>query len=252
MSEPGPRKEEQEAPLTGPADDAAAPMRLRAEAPRVTRLSRKVLAGIGLLASVGIGGALIYSQVTIGRPHAERITLAYRVAVYSAIVMLVSLLIGASLMSFFGVSIEALRVAGGLVVAASAWGMLYDPKENEDRKQDHAASAAGESDIAFFPLTMPFTTGPGTISVAIALSASRPSTTEALLPFYTGTSAAAILVALAVAICYASADRLVALLGPARARVLTRLSAFLLLCIGVQILISGVQGAIATTLARAH
>jgi multiple antibiotic resistance protein len=199
-----------------------------------------------------IGGALIYSQVTIGRLHAERITLAYRVAVYSAIVMLVSLLIGASLMSFFGVSIEALRVAGGLVVAASAWGMLYDPKENEDRKQDHAASAAGESDIAFFPLTMPFTTGPGTISVAIALSASRPSTTEALLPFYTGTSAAAIVVALAVAICYASADRLVALLGPARARILTRLSAFLLLCIGIQILISGVQGAIATTLARAH
>ncbi|AGK56254.1 multiple antibiotic resistance (MarC)-like protein [Hyphomicrobium denitrificans 1NES1] len=138
-----------------------------------------------------IGGALIYSQVTIGRPHAERITLAYRVAVYSAIVMLVSLWIGASLMSFFGVSIEALRVAGGLVVAASAWGMLYDPKENEDRKHDHAASAAGESDVAFFPLTMPFTTGPGTISVAIALSASRPSTTESLLPFYAGASGAA-------------------------------------------------------------
>ena len=64
MSEPGPRKEEQEAPLTGPADDAAAPMLLRAEAPRVTRLSRKVLAGIGLLASVGIGGALIYALQT--------------------------------------------------------------------------------------------------------------------------------------------------------------------------------------------
>jgi len=64
VSEPGPRKEEQEAPLTGPADDAAAPMRLRAEAPRVTRLSRKVLAGIGLLASVGIGGALIYALQT--------------------------------------------------------------------------------------------------------------------------------------------------------------------------------------------
>lgn len=199
-----------------------------------------------------IGGALIYNQVTIGRPHDERRTLAYRVAFYSAIVMLVSLWIGASLMSFFGVSIDALRVAGGLVVAASAWGMLYDPKENEDRKHDHAAPAAWGSDVAFFPLTMPFTTGPGTISVAIALSASRPSTNEALLPFYTGASAAAIAVALAVAVCYASADRLVSLLGPARARILTRLSAFLLLCIGVQILISGVQGAIATTLHSAR
>ncbi|MEP9356417.1 TrbI/VirB10 family protein [Xanthobacter sp. KR7-65] len=64
MSEPEPRKEEDEAPLTGSAGDAAAPMRLRAEAPRVTRLSRKVLAGIGLVASVGIGGALIYALQT--------------------------------------------------------------------------------------------------------------------------------------------------------------------------------------------
>jgi multiple antibiotic resistance protein len=97
---------------------------------------------------------------------------------------------------------------------------------------------------------MPFTTGPGTISVAIALSASRPSAANELLPFYAGASGAAIAVAFVIAICYASADRLVALLGPVRARILTRLSAFLLLCIGVQILISGVQGALSTTLAH--
>ena len=73
MSEPEPRKEEDETPLTGSAGDAAAPMRLRAEAPRVTRLSRKVLAGIGLVASVGIGGALIYALQTRdgGRPADE-------------------------------------------------------------------------------------------------------------------------------------------------------------------------------------
>ena len=64
MSEPEPPKEEDEAPLTGPAGDVAAPMRLRPEAPRVTRLSRKVLASVGLVASVGIGGALIYALQT--------------------------------------------------------------------------------------------------------------------------------------------------------------------------------------------
>lgn len=125
------------------------------------------------------GGALIYSQITLGRPHPERVALAWRVATYSAIVMLVSLLVGATLMSFFGVSIDALRVAGGTVVAVSGWRMLYNPQETEDRKQDHASGAqratAWSSDVAFFPLTMPFTTGPGTISVAIALSANRPS-----------------------------------------------------------------------------
>ncbi len=73
MSEPDSRKEEDDAPLTGSAGAAAAPMRLRAEAPRVTRLSRKVLAGIGLVASVGIGGALIYALQTRdgGRPAEE-------------------------------------------------------------------------------------------------------------------------------------------------------------------------------------
>jgi multiple antibiotic resistance protein len=203
-----------------------------------------------------IGGALIYSQITLGRPHQERRALAWRVASYSAVVMLASLWIGATLMSFFGVSIDALRVAGGLVVTASAWNMLYHPKENEDRKEEHTARAAYDAawgnDVAFFPLTMPLTTGPGTISVAIALSASRPSTAAELLPFYAGSSAAAIAVALSIGACYASADRLVALLGPGRARVLTRLSAFLLLCIGVQILITGVQGALTTVLSRPH
>lgn len=196
-----------------------------------------------------IGGALIYSQITIGRPHAERQALAWRVALYSTIVMITALAIGATLMSFFGVSIDALRIAGGLVVAASAWGMLYSPQQIEDRKQDHAAPAAWGNDVAFFPLTMPFTTGPGTISVAVALSANRPSGASYVLPHYAGAIAAAVVIAIVIGVCYASADRLVALLGPARARVLTRLSAFLLLCIGVQILLSGVQGAITETLA---
>lgn len=73
MSEPEIRNEESEAPLTGSAADATAPMRLRGETPRVTRLSRKVLAGIGLVASVAIGGALIYALQTRdgARPNEE-------------------------------------------------------------------------------------------------------------------------------------------------------------------------------------
>jgi multiple antibiotic resistance protein len=199
-----------------------------------------------------IGGALIYNQVTAGRADAQRVALAWRVATYAGIVMLSALWVGASLMNFFGVSLEALRIAGGLVVAAAAWEMLYNSQVSETRKEEQAAHAAGADDVAFFPLTMPFTTGPGTISVAIALSASRPATTAELVPFFTGLSAAAVAVAISVGICYASAERVVALLGPARARVLTRLSAFLLLCIGVQIFMTGAQGAITTALRAAH
>ena len=194
------------------------------------------------------GGALIYSQVTADRSHAERVQLAWRVAFYSAGVMLVALLAGATLIGFFGVTLSALRIAGGLVVASRAWELLLAPQHQEDRKQAQAAPAAGADDVAFFPLTIPFTAGPGTIAVAIALSASRPSHALDLLPFFAGGSLAAITVAITIGLCYASADRVVALLGPAGARVLTRLTAFLLLCIGVQIVLTGVQDAVAPLL----
>ena len=90
------------------------------------------------------------------------------------------------------------------------------------------------------PLTMPFTTGPGTISVAIALGSNLPAGSPRMLPFILGSSAAALAVAAMVWIAYTFADRIVDWLGHARARVLTRLSAFLLLCIGVQITLGGV------------
>jgi multiple antibiotic resistance protein len=193
-----------------------------------------------------LGIALIYHQVTAGRSSSERRALAWRVAAYSLGVMLVSLWAGATLIGFFGVSLSALRVAGGLVVAVRAWEMLAAPEQSEGRKQEQAATASGASDDAFFPLTMPLTTGPGTISVAIALSASQPKNADifGLIPFFAGMSGAAAAVALTIGFFYASADRVASFLGQEGSRVVTRMSAFLLLCIGVQICLTGMQEAL--------
>lgn len=197
-----------------------------------------------------LAGALIYHQITVDRSHEQRLALARLIGTYSAIVMLVSLWVGASVMSFFGITINALRIAGGLVVAVRAWEMLSAPEQNEDRKQEQAAPAAGGEDVAFFPLTMPFTTGPGTISVAIALGANRPPSGATFAPFFAGVSAAAVAVAMSVCIAYGAADHIVEWLGRARTRVVTRLSAFLLLCVGVQILLNGVVDVMEALLAR--
>jgi multiple antibiotic resistance protein len=185
--------------------------------------------------------ALIFSQVTADRTHEERNELARRIGFYSALVMLGALWGGAYILSFFGVSLAALRIAGGFVVSFSAWGLLQKPEQNEERKQEQASHAEGVEDVAFFPLTMPFTTGPGTISVAIALGSNLPFGKPGFVSFFLGASAAAIAIALSVWIAYASADRLMELLGHARARVVTRLAAFLLLCVGVQISLNGIQ-----------
>ncbi|MDQ2106412.1 MarC family protein [Azospirillum isscasi] len=190
-----------------------------------------------------IAMALIFSQVTAERSPKERVQLATLVAVYSAIVMLTALWAGSYVLNFFGISLAALRIAGGFVVAERAWALLSAPEAHEARKQEQAAPAEDVGESAFFPLTIPFTTGPGTISVAIALGATRPADAAGLTNFFIGVSAAALAIAVLIWLSYRSADRLVALLGHTRARVLTRLFAFLLFCVGVQILLTGITDA---------
>jgi multiple antibiotic resistance protein len=187
-----------------------------------------------------VGSALIFSQVTADRTHAERTVLARRIALYSLLIMLGALWGGSHVLNFFGVSLAALRIAGGFVVAAAAWSLLNQPEQNEERKQAQAADAAGAEDVAFFPLTLPFTTGPGTIAVAIAIGSNLPVGRPGFWAFAAGASAAALAIAAMVWIAYSSADRLVALLGRQHARIVTRLSAFLLLCVGVQIALNGI------------
>lgn len=186
-----------------------------------------------------VGSALIFSQVLADRTHAERVILARRVALYAMAVLLVSIWAGSLVLGFFGVSITALRIAGGLVVAHQAWVMLLAPEARQTRKKKQALDAADISDSAFFPLTIPVTTGPGTISVAVALSSARPADEFTGLIFIGGLTAAAVTIAATVWLTYCFADRVISLLGNAGARITMRLAAFLLLCIGVQILING-------------
>lgn len=197
-----------------------------------------------------IGAALIFHQVTAGREPAERRRMAGKIGGYSAIVLLASLWLGGYVLNFFGISLAALRIAGGLVVAIRAWGLLMEPAVHEERKATLAAPAREVDDeVAFFPLTVPLTTGPGTIAVAIALSSQRPSSGIGTLPFFGGMSAAAICVALMIWLSFRWSDRVVALLGDGGARVLSRLVAFLLLCVGVQIVVTGITG-VAETIVR--
>lgn len=199
-----------------------------------------------------IGAALIFAQVNARRSHADRVELARRISVYSAMIMLAALWAGAPILNFFGVSLAALRVAGGLVVAASAWTLLTAPEAREARKQAEAGTehpSENLAEVAFFPLTLPFTTGPGTIAVAVALGANRPAAMPERIGFYVGASLAALAIAVTVRLVYGSADRVVALVGPVGARVLGRLFAFLLLCVGTQITLNGVTDVLGPLLA---
>jgi multiple antibiotic resistance protein len=189
-----------------------------------------------------LGMAFIFDEITGPLQPAERARLAGSVGFYSLLVILVALWGGAYLLIFFGVSLGALRIAGGTVVALSAWHLLNAPEQHEQQRQEQAGQSNRDvREMAFFPLTMPFTTGPGTISVAITLGAVRPARGEALLAFFVGATAAATAIAAPVWLSYRFAGRITALFGVSGRRTLSRLIAFLLLCVGVQILIGGIM-----------
>ena len=190
------------------------------------------------------GAAFIFNEAAGGFSALDRGRSEDRVGVYSLGVMLVSLWGGAYVLNFFGISLGALRIAGGAVVALRAWDLLMTPERQEARKTEQAGQSVGRvEDVAFFPLTLPFTTGPGTISVCVALGAERPA--AGVLWFFLGASAAASAIALIVWVSYRLADRIGLWLGASARRTIARLSAFLLLCIGTQIIINGVEDVVA-------
>lgn len=190
-----------------------------------------------------IGAAFIFGDVTSTRPDAERRALARRVGFYSLAVMVVALWGGTYVLAFFGISLAALRIAGGMVVSLFALDLLTGPERREARKQEQAEPAADPDaeDIAFFPLTLPVTTGPGTIATAIALGAGRPGgAPTGDLGYMGGVTAAAVAIALMIWLMNLFSGRLAGLLGSSGSRIVARLTAFLLLAIGIQIIVTGI------------
>jgi multiple antibiotic resistance protein len=181
------------------------------------------------------GMALIFLGMTRSASRDQRTNLAKRVSIYSFLIISISYHIGAFILGFFGISVPVLRVAGGMVLAASGWRLLNETRGKNDTDLGVGVGSGSLAQLAFYPLTMPITTGPGTISVAIALGASH---TEKV-PFMLGALAASAAVSASIFLCYRYADRIEGALGQTGSDALSRLFAFILICIGIQLLWGG-------------
>lgn len=190
-----------------------------------------------------LSGAFIFFGATRELEPQLRALLSRWVAIYAFCLIAASLYVGAYVLEFFGISIPVLRVAGGIIIALSAWRMLNQPDTTEQRRSEtpeHKSIDVAPKRLAFYPLTMPLTTGPGTIAVAISLGTSRPSGLHAAtVAFVVETLCAVAGVALLVYIMYRNSSRLAHLLGATGTSIVMRLSAFLLFCIGIQIFWNG-------------
>ncbi|HTC41040.1 MAG TPA: MarC family protein [Candidatus Acidoferrales bacterium] len=189
-----------------------------------------------------LGGAPLFLSLTHYYSPDERKMLSRRIAMNSVVLIVVSYFIGTHILAFFGISLPVVQVGGGLVLATTGWALLKQKDDDSTKADVHRSVGAQDlSTKAFYPLTLPLTVGPGSISVAITLGANEPHNDHRIIFSMLGAVIGAVLIAASVYLCYAFSDRLARALGETGMSVIMRLSSFLLVCIGVQIIWNGVS-----------
>jgi len=209
----------------------------------MTEVAKSILLAVSALFPIvdPIGGSPIFLSLTNSYTSRTRRMLARRIAMNSLFLLVASFSIGSHVLSFFGLSLPVVQVGGGLVVISTGWTMLKSKNDDDRGAVGRAISSRDALNDAFYPLTLPLTVGPGSISVAITLGANEPQQLGTNLLAIVGTIIASVIVAASIYVCYGYADRLAKIIGPRGMNVILRLTSFLLLCIGVQILWNGVR-----------
>ena len=195
-----------------------------------------------------LGSALIFLGVVGSAPVDLFRSLARKVAINTVLFLLVIELVGAAVLTFFGISLPVVQLAGGFVLAGMGWGLLNDKGNGQTTKQSAAEASGGGvlGDKVFYPLTFPVTAGPGCIVVMLTLSAHASKTgVVANVVAHVGIAVAVLALSFSVFVCYTYAPKITQKIAPQTAQGILRVIAFVLMCIGVQIAWNGLEAMIA-------
>ena len=180
-----------------------------------------------------LGAVAAFAALTEGQAASDVRRQAWRTGLYVAAILSIFALVGSLVLTAFGITIASLQIAGGLVVAHSGFGMIVPRETSTDAEKEHAAQ---KSDVSFSPMALPLVAGPGAIGVVIALSARHDAFVDRA-----GILVAGLGIGLLVALALRFATPLVDRLGPTGIGALTRVMGFLILAIGVELVVHGVQ-----------
>lgn len=176
--------------------------------------------------------------LSLSKGHSEKWSMqqALKAVLYAGGILLIFLWSGAIIIEFFGISIPAIRIAGGMIIMRIGFGML-SPKETDDITDEAKEESKKKSDISFTPLAMPSISGPGTISVVISMAATADN-----LPGYFGISLGIIGLVVTAYLAMRGAPMVSRLLGVTGMDALTRIMGFILICISFQFIFDGIGG----------
>jgi multiple antibiotic resistance protein len=191
-----------------------------------------------------VGSAFIVDPLLTGLNLSERKAASKKIAFYCFLICTVSILIGTYIMELFGISIPIVQLAGGLMICRMGWQLLTteDAIKSSKETAQPERKAGDIENILFYPVSFPMTTGAGTISVLLTLSAhGEDNDISKHLVKLVALFIAVLLICLLIYICYANTPRLIKRLGPRGEQIVNRLSAFLVFCIGMQIASAGIR-----------
>jgi len=177
--------------------------------------------------------APVFVAVTKGMTTQHRYQQARRAGIYMTAVLLAALLAGVVVLEFFGISLPALRMAGGLVIARLGFSML-NPAPESELPEEQQQEALGMTDVAFTPIAMPLLSGPGSIAVTISIATEAEAIQE-----YFGVAIGICVVAFISWLVLRFASRIVDYMGSTGVLVMTRIMGLLLVGVGVQFVANG-------------
>lgn len=196
-----------------------------------------------------LSSALVFLGLVGDVPPSVYRSLARRIAINTVVFLGIFELLGSAILNFFGISLPIVQVAGGIVIAAIGWSVL-NAKDSEAAANDKREEAQLNADRGFnnledkvfYPFTFPVTAGPGTLVVLLTLSARFSDGTRSAIVFgHLGLFIAIVVLSVSVYYCYAHAPIITKAIAPSTAHGILRVVAFILLCIGVQILWNGLS-----------
>lgn len=177
----------------------------------------------------------VFISLTERNTDIERAAIAKKSAFFMFGILLIFLLLGTYIMSFFGISLSGIRIAGGLIILRAAYAML-NPDHSERKISEEAQEAAKDKeDISFSPMAMPMLSGPGSIAVVIGLASQADGFLDLVVM-----SIAIILVALISYGVLRVAPFSAKYIGPTGMNAITRMMGFIAMAIGVQFILNGI------------
>ena len=178
----------------------------------------------------------VFVSLTERNTDTERASIAKKSSFYMFLILLIFLMAGTYIMSFFGISLPGIRIAGGLIIMRAAYAMLTPGHGERKLSEEDKEAAKSKEDVSFSPMAMPMLSGPGSIAVIISLASQAEGFSDLFV-----VTIAILLSALTAYILLRLAPISARYIGPTGMGAVTRMMGFIAMCIAVQFILNGIS-----------